>query len=88
MDLLKAMEIVFIYFKGLVIRSALGKEKRLLFVKHCLPIVDEIPPSCEIQQMDYQGDAYGLLQTRHCFCWKVQRFDDVQNKAHAVSMFY
>lgn len=40
------------------------KKKMLLFVKHCLSIGDEIPPGCEIQQMDYQGDAFGLLQTR------------------------
>lgn len=82
------MAIYFIYFKGLLIRPALGKKERFLFVKHCLPIVDEIPPGCEIQQMDYQGDAFGLLQTRHCFCQKVQCFDDAENKAHAVSMFY
>lgn len=55
-----------------------------LSVKHCLLIGDEIPPGCEIQQMDYQGDVFGLLQTRHCFCQKAQCFDDAENKAHAV----
>lgn len=59
-----------------------------LFVKHCLHIVDEILPGCEIQQMDYQEDAFGLLQTRHCFCQKVQCFDDADKRAHAVSMFF
>lgn len=79
----------FICFKGIFIRQALGEKKKIFpFVKHCLPIGDEIPPGCEIQQMDYQGDAFGLLQTRHCFCQKVQCFDDAENKAHAVSMFY
>lgn len=59
-----------------------------LFVKHCLPIGDEIPRGCEIQQMDYQGDAFGLLQTKHCFCQKVQYFYDAENKDRAVCMFY
>lgn len=69
-------------------QASIRKKKKFLFVKHCLSIADEIPPGCEIQQMDYQGDAFGLLQTRHCFCRKVQCFDDAENKAHAVSMFY
>jgi len=54
------MAIFFIYFKGLLIKLALGKKKRFLFIKHCLPIVDETPPGSEIQQMHW---AYCRLDT-------------------------
>lgn len=35
--------------------------------------------------MDYQRDAFGLLLTSHCFCPKVECFDDAAHKAHAAS---
>lgn len=86
--LLNAMEFFFFHLLKSPIDQATTRKKRFPFLKYCLPTDDEIPPCCEIRQMDYQRDAFGLLQTSHCFCRKVQCFDDAENKAHAVPMFY